>query len=76
MSSPEDFPGTYRVVSLGAAVGIGESAAFLENKRGVIIELEVQEVGVRFNVAATGIKLMMAGGRGCKVSAPASHPVI
>jgi len=76
MSSLEDFAGTYRVVSLGAAVGIGESAASLKNKRGVIIELEVREVGMRFNVAASGVKLMMAGGHGCRVSASASHQLI
>jgi hypothetical protein len=73
MRSPADFVGTYRVVSLGAAVVIGESAALLKNKRGVTMELEVQEVGVRFNIAATGVKVVMADGRhGCKASSSAS----
>jgi hypothetical protein len=31
-----------------------------------MMELEVQEVGVRFNMAATGLKITMANSPGCK----------
>jgi hypothetical protein len=45
----------------------GESAAILKNKRGVMMQLESKEVGVRYNFAATGGKIVMANNPGCKI---------
>jgi hypothetical protein len=63
----EDFGGRYLALSGGFAIGHGESAAILKNKRGVMVELEVLENGLRFNIAATGLKITLADQPGCKV---------
>jgi hypothetical protein len=67
LKSPEDFSGKYFAVSTGVAIAVGESAAILKNERGVMMELELREVGVRFNIAATGLKIVMANSPGCKL---------
>jgi hypothetical protein len=63
----EDFSGEYFALSTGVAIGRGESAAILKNKRGVMMELELKEIGVRFNIAATGLKIIMANNPGCRL---------
>lgn len=70
LDSPDDFFGNYSAMSVGAAVGGGETWAFLSNKRGVTMELDVKERGVRLNFAATGLRVVMAGNRGCKARSP------
>jgi hypothetical protein len=67
LKSLDDFSGRYFELSTGAAVVRGESAAILKNNRGVMMELELREVGVRFNIAATGLKIIMANNRGCRL---------
>lgn len=57
----------------GVALGLGESAAIMKNERGVMMEIELQEVGLRFNLAATGAKIAMAGERHCKAAKSAVH---
>jgi len=67
LKSPDDFSGKYFAMSTGVAIAVGESAAILKNQRGVMMELELREVGVRFNIAATGLKIVMANSPGCKL---------
>jgi hypothetical protein len=67
LKSVEDFSGKYFALSGGFAIVRGESAAILKNKHGVMMELELQEIGVRFNIAATGLKIIMANSPGCKL---------
>ena len=62
----EDFAGRYFALSGGVAIVRGESAAILKNKRGVMLELEMLEKGLRFNIAATGLRISLAGQHGCK----------
>jgi len=66
LKAPEDFAGKYFSLSGGFAIGRGGSAAILKNQRGVMVELAMLENGVRFNIAATGLKIMLAGQPGCK----------
>ena len=63
----EDFPGKYFALSGGFAIVRGESAAILKNKRGVMMQLELLETGVRFNMAATRLKISLADQPGCKI---------
>jgi hypothetical protein len=66
LKSPDDFSGKYFTLSGGFAIARGESGALLKNKQGVMIELETLETGLRFDIAAGGLKITMAGQRGCK----------
>lgn len=63
----EAFPGQYFALSGGFAIAKGESAAIMKNKRGVMMELELLETGVRFNMAATRLKISLADQPGCNV---------
>jgi hypothetical protein len=65
MSSLDRFAGKYSAFSMGAAVVLGESAALLKNERGVTLQLETRVTGIRFNIAASGVNIAMAGQRGC-----------
>jgi hypothetical protein len=67
LKSPDDFSGKYFTLSGGFAIARGESGTLLKNKQGVMIELETLETGLRFDIAAGGLKITMAGQRGCKV---------
>ncbi len=67
LKSLDDFAGRYFALSGGFAIVRGESAAIVKNKLGVMMELELQEAGLRFNIAATGLDIAMAGSPGCRV---------
>lgn len=66
LKSPDDFSGKYFTLSGGFTIARGESGALLKNKQGVEIELETLETGMRFDIAAGGVKITMAGQPGCK----------
>jgi hypothetical protein len=66
LKSLENFGGNYFALSGGFAIAVGESAAILKNKNGVMMELELLEKGIRFNIAATGLKIVLANQHGCK----------
>ena len=63
----EDFPGRYFALSGGFAIARGESGAILKNKRGVMMEFEMLETGVRFNMSATRLRISLSDQRGCKL---------
>ena len=53
----EDFPGTYTALSAGATVAGGGNAIILRNQNGVVIKLKGASEGLRFNIAAEGLKV-------------------
>jgi hypothetical protein len=55
-----DFNGNYVAVTAGMTVAGGGSAAYLKNEHGVVIKLHSTEAGLRFNLAADGIKVALA----------------
>jgi hypothetical protein len=69
LQSPEDFSGKYFAISGGFTVARGGSLTLLKNERGVMLELESLETGLRFVLAASGVRIVMAGGHGCKGAA-------
>jgi hypothetical protein len=55
-----DFPGRYYAGSMGVAVVGGESNVVLKNQDGVTMQLETREQGLRFNIAASGLRIELA----------------
>jgi hypothetical protein len=56
-----DFNGNYVAMTAGVAVAGGGSAAYLKNEHGVVIKLHSSDVGLRFALAADGLKVKLAG---------------
>ncbi len=54
-----DFAGNYLAASMGVAVIGGESAALLKNQHGVTMQLETKVKGLRFNIAASGLRISL-----------------
>jgi hypothetical protein len=65
LHSLHDFSGKYFAMSAGAAVAGGESASLLKNDRGVTMQLDTKVQGIRFNLAAAGVRITVAGSHGC-----------
>ena len=68
LKSAQDFAGKYFALSTGFAIARGESADILKNQHGVMMQLQMLETGLRFNIAASGLKVVMAGQPGCKAT--------
>jgi hypothetical protein len=73
LKSLDDFAGQYFQVSTGATIARGATTALLKNKRGVMMQLELQELGVRFNIAASGMRVMLGSQNGCTATATPSR---
>jgi hypothetical protein len=56
-----DFNGNYVAMTAGMTVAGGGSGAYLKNEHGVVIKLHSTETGLRFNLAADGLKVALAG---------------
>jgi len=54
-----DFNGNYVALSAGAAVAGGGDAVYLQNQKGVVIKLAATEIGLRFNLAASGVNIAL-----------------
>ena len=54
-----DFDGNYVAFSAGAAVAGGADAVYLQNHHGVVIKLSSTQIGLRFNLAASGINIAL-----------------
>jgi hypothetical protein len=65
LQSLRDFAGRYFALSTGVALIRGESGAVLKNEHGVTMQLETKVTGLRFNIAASGLRVSLAGHRGC-----------
>lgn len=59
LNKVSDFAGNYFSLSAGAAVGGGGNAVYLQNQNGVVIKVTATEVGLRFNLAASGINIAL-----------------
>ncbi len=55
-----DFSGNYVAMTAGLTVAGGGSVAYLKNEHGVVIKLHSTEVGLKFNLAANGVKVTLA----------------
>lgn len=55
-----DFSGNYVAMTAGVTIAGGGSVAYLKNEHGVVIKLHSTDVGLRFNLAANGIKVTLA----------------
>lgn len=73
LNSLGDFSGRYFAISTGVAVARGESAAMLKNERGVTMQLETAVRGLRFNLAASDLRITLAGQEGCSDPKTASR---
>jgi hypothetical protein len=54
-----DFDGNYVSVSAGVAIAGGGDAVYLRNQNGVVIKLASTEIGLRFNLAASGVDIAL-----------------
>ena len=54
-----DFDGNYVAFSAGATLAGGGDAVYLRNQNGVVIKLAATEVGLRFNLAASGVNITL-----------------
>ncbi|MGO9993028.1 MAG: EipA family protein [Steroidobacteraceae bacterium] len=54
-----DFAGNYVAASAGLTIAGGGSVAYLKNEHGVIIKLSSTTVGLRFNLAASGVSVKL-----------------
>jgi hypothetical protein len=59
LTNPADLSGNYSAYSAGMTVGEGGSIAYLKNEKGVVITLHSQTGGLRFNLAASGVKITL-----------------
>src|SRR3984885_461332 len=59
LTNPADLSGNYSAYTAGITVGEGGSIAYLKNERGVVIALHSQTGGLRFNLAASGVKVTL-----------------
>ncbi|HWS67987.1 MAG TPA: hypothetical protein VN325_34885 [Steroidobacteraceae bacterium] len=54
-----DFDGNYVALSAGATVAGGGNAVYLQNQNGVVIKVTATEIGLRFNLAASGVNVTL-----------------
>ena len=54
-----DFDGNYVSFSAGAAIAGGGNAIYLRNQNGVVIKLASTEIGLRFNLATSGVDIAL-----------------
>ena len=59
LTNPADLSGNYSAYTAGITVGAGGSIAYLKNENGVVIALHSQTGGLRFNLAASGVKVTL-----------------
>jgi len=54
-----DFDGNYVALSAGATIAGGANAVYLKNQNGVVIKVAATEIGLRFNLAGSGVKIAL-----------------
>src|SRR5271163_4784076 len=59
LKNPEDLNGNYTAVSAGLTIAGGGSASYLKNEHGVVIKLLSTTRGLRFNLAAHGVRVKL-----------------
>lgn len=60
-----DLAGQYTAASTGAAILRGQSAAVMQNEHGVVIEIESRVTGLRFNLAASRLRISLDSPESC-----------
>jgi len=65
LSHLHNFPGKYYAGSMGVAVIGGESTVLLKNQAGVTMQLNSEEKGIRFNIAAAGLTIALTRNGRC-----------
>ena len=56
-----DFNGNYAAGEAGIAIGGGPTDVIMKNEHGVVIRLHGTQQGVKFTLAAQGVKLQLKG---------------
>jgi hypothetical protein len=59
LTTPADLSGNYSVYTAGVTIIEGGSVAYLKNEKGVVIKLHSQTGGLRFNLAAEGMRITL-----------------
>jgi hypothetical protein len=59
LTTPADLSGNYSAVTAGVTIIEGGSVAYLKNDKGVVIKLHSQTGGLRFNLAAEGMRITL-----------------
>jgi hypothetical protein len=54
-----DFNGNYVALSAGATIAGGGNAVYLQNQNGVVIKVAATEIGLHFNLAASGVNIAL-----------------
>jgi hypothetical protein len=54
-----DFDGNYVALSAGATIAGGGNVVYLQNQNGVVIKVAATEIGLRFNLAASGVNITL-----------------
>jgi hypothetical protein len=57
LESLDQFPGTYKSVEAGIAIGGGASATAMKNQNGVVIKLVSTQAGIKVKLAPEGVKI-------------------
>ena len=59
LTNPADLSGNYSAVAAGMTVVVGGSVAYLKNEKGVVIKVNSQSGGLKFNLSANGMKITL-----------------
>ncbi len=59
LKNVSDFAGTFSSVESGIALGAGGGVQIMENQNGVVMKLKSTKAGIKFKLAAEGVKIQM-----------------
>jgi len=59
LKNVSDFAGTYSAAEAGIAIGAGAGASTMKNQNGVVMSLTSKKAGIKFKLAAEGVKIEM-----------------
>jgi hypothetical protein len=59
LKTPADLSGNFSAATAGVTIIEGGSVAYLKNDKGVVIKLHSQSGGLRFNLAAEGMRITL-----------------
>lgn len=59
LKNVSDFAGTFSAAEAGIAIGAGAGAQTMKNQNGVVMNLKSTKSGIKFKLAAEGVKIEM-----------------
>ena len=59
LKNVSDFAGTFSAAEAGIAIGAGAGASTMKNQNGVVMSLTSRKSGIKFKLAAEGVKMEM-----------------